>query len=343
VVYTPSDVILPGRVSFVLSAFHSFLPSCPFCLLLFLLLWRRIDPKAFAKKKSGGRRRRRSVVCSSSKVDTNWKPVSIPKDAAQTAEILQVISKNILFQTMTSAERKMLANVMSEKKFDAGTVIIKEGDPVGDYFYILSSGSIPITKNAVEGPVYTCKPGDAFGELALLYDAPRNATCKAGPGGAVCWALDRDSFKHLLRKATLEKRQRHEAFLKDVKILTSLSDYERGRLCDALIVQEVVADEVIVRQGEDGDHFYLIESGEFKVAIEGQPGEVCDRLARGAYFGEIALLTSKPRAATVTACQPGTLLSVHRDAFTKLLGSLNEILGRNMELYRQYSAKAAAQ
>ena len=94
-------------------------------------------------------------------------------------------------------------------------------------------------------------------------------------------------------------------------------------------------------QGEEGDHFYLIESGEFKVTVNGIPEEVCDRLTRGAYFGEIALLTSKPRAATVTACQPGTLLSVHRDAFSKLLGSLSEILSRNMELYRVFSAKAA--
>lgn len=300
----------------------------------------RIDPKAFAKKKSGGRRRRRSVVCSSSKVDSNWKPVIIPKADAQLAEIVQVISKNILFQSMTGAERRMLANVMSEKRFEAGSVIIKQGDD-GDNFYILSSGSIPITKEGVEGTVYTCKPGDAFGELALLYDAPRNATCVAGPEGAVCWALDRDSFKHMLRKATLEKRQRHEAFLKDVEILKPLSDYERGRLCDALKVKEVQAEEIIVTQGDQGDHFYLIESGEFKVTVNGISEEVCDRLSRGAYFGEIALLTSKPRAATVTACQPGTLLSVHRDAFSKLLGSLNEILGRNMELYRMYSAKAA--
>lgn len=305
------------------------------------LIFLRIDPKAFARKKSGGRRRRRrSVVCSSSKVNDNWKPVIVPKDDAQTKEIVDVISKNILFQAMTSTERTMLANVMSRKQFEAGQVIIKEGDD-GDNFYILSSGSIPISKKDVEGLVYTCKPGDAFGELALLYDAPRNATCVAGPEGAICWALDRQSFKHMLRKATLEKRQRHERFLKDVKILQTLSDYERGRLCDALTVEEVEAGKVIVKEGDTGDNFYLIESGEFKVTKHSIPGEVCDRLTRGSYFGEVALLTSKPRSATVTAVNGGTLLSVHRDAFTKLLGSLNEILGRSMELYRHFSAKAA--
>lgn len=304
-----------------------------------IIFLNRIDPKAYAKKRSGGRKRgrRRSVVCSTSKVNKNWKPIKVPKTEDQRRDILSVLDQNILFSSMGVAEKNILADIMTEKSFKPGDVIIKQGDD-GDNFYIVSQGSIPITIEG-KGQVYESKVGDAFGELALLYDAPRAATCVAGENGAVCWALDRDSFKNMMAKATIQKRQRNQEFLESVKILSSLNNYERGRLADALSEQIAKAGEVIVKEGDAGDDFYLIQSGEFKVTKSGFDKEVCDRLSTGKYFGEIALLTSKPRSATVTCVEDGILLQVHRDAFSKLLGSLNEILERNMELYSKYTSK----
>ena len=265
----------------------------------------------------------------------NWTPVKVEKTPEQRVDILAVLNQNILFSAMSVAEKNILADIMIEKIYQPGDVIIKQSDD-GDNFYIVSKGSIPIHIEG-KGQVYESQPGDAFGELALLYDAPRAATCTAGANGAVCWALDRDSFKHMMRKATIEKRQRNQAFLKSVKILTSLNDYERGRLADALSEKIVKANEIIVREGDDGDDFYLIQDGEFAVTKQGIDGEVSIRLTQGMYFGEVALLTSKPRSATVTAVNDGILLEVHRDAFSKLLGSLNDILERNMAVYHEYN------
>ena len=154
-----------------------------FVLFLFALV--RIDPKTYAKKRSGGRKRgrRRSVVCSTSKVDADWKPVKIPKTDEQRKTILSVIDQNILFTTMNEAEKSILADIMSEKIYQPNDVIIKQGDD-GDNFYIVSQGSIPISIEG-KGQVYESQVGDAFGELALLYDAPRAATCVAGKNGAV--------------------------------------------------------------------------------------------------------------------------------------------------------------
>ncbi len=99
------------------------------------------------------------------------------------------------------------------------------------------------------------------------------------------------------------------------------------------------AGETIVRQGDTGaDRFYIVEDGECKAEMDGVDGEVCDRMRRGAYFGERALLTDAPRAATVTAVADTRCLVMDRAAFVRLMGPLTDILKRNMEVYDKYAS-----
>jgi MFS family permease len=84
------------------------------------------------------------------------------------------------------------------------------------------------------------------------------------------------------------------------------------QLADRLEEVRVAAGDVIVRQGEPGDLFYLIEDGTVDVAVDGRPPR---QLGRGESFGEIALLRNVPRTATVTARTDAVLYSLDRDAF----------------------------
>jgi MFS family permease len=68
----------------------------------------------------------------------------------------------------------------------------------------------------------------------------------------------------------------------------------------------------VVRQGEVGDSFYVVESGELAVTVDGQAHEV---LRSGDYFGEIALLRDVPRTATVTATTETVLYALERGRF----------------------------
>jgi cAMP-dependent protein kinase regulator len=70
------------------------------------------------------------------------------------------------------------------------------------------------------------KPGEAFGELALLYNAPRAATIHANIN-SVLWSLDRNTFNHIVKDAAAKKRERYDDFLKNVKILAEMEPYER--------------------------------------------------------------------------------------------------------------------
>src|SRR5206468_3082699 len=78
-------------------------------------------------------------------------------------------------------------------------------------------------------------------------------------------------------------------------------------LASRAVEVRVAAAEDVFREGDPGDRFYVIESGE--ADIEG------GRHGRGAYFGEIALLREVPRTATVHAVTKLDLLALERDDF----------------------------
>jgi len=70
------------------------------------------------------------------------------------------------------------------------------------------------------------KAGEAFGELALLYNAPRAATIIAKTQ-CTLFALDRETFNHIVKDAAAKKREKYESFLSRVEILVDMDTYER--------------------------------------------------------------------------------------------------------------------
>ena len=90
------------------------------------------------------------------------------------------------------------------------------------------------------------EPGDAFGELALLYNAPRAATITAD-NPCLLWCLDRETFNHIVKDASRNKREKYEHFLSKVKLLEAMEPYERSVLSDAFIEEQFNAGEYIIR------------------------------------------------------------------------------------------------
>jgi cAMP-dependent protein kinase regulator len=88
-----------------------------------------------------------------------------------------------------------------------------------------------------------------------------------------------------------------------------------------------------------GNTFFILEKGHVVCTsmTNGQVQEI-GRCAPGDYFGEIALLTNRPRAATVTAIGNVTALALDRRTFTRVLGPLADVLKRNMAMYNAYNA-----
>ena len=140
-----------------------------------------------------------------------------------------------MFSAVSYDDLGVVIDAMEEVKFGGGDVVIKEGDD-GDTLYLVEDGTYKCTKVFKKGsaPTYlkTYEPGDVFGELALLYNAPRAATITCESGGLLC-SLDRNTFNHIVKDAARKKRERYEEFLSRVKILQSMEPYERISLSDA--------------------------------------------------------------------------------------------------------------
>ncbi len=105
---------------------------------------------------------------------------------------------------------------------------------------------------------------------------------------------------------------RHFALLRGDRIFAPLPLATLERLTHDLIEIDAPAGADVITQGDVGDRFYLIESGQVEVTENGRP---CRIEGAGESFGEIALLRGEPRTATVRALEQTRLLALERDAF----------------------------
>jgi len=236
-------------------------------------------------------RGRRTSVSAESMVPShqNYVKTVIQKSPEQRKRIELSISSNFLFKNLDEDQHEDVVNAMAEKRFRNRENVIEQG-AVGDYFYVVETGSLDVyvAKNGNPSEkVFEYGPGGSFGELALMYNGPRAATVTA-TSDVVLWALDRITFRRILMENTSRKRRMYEAFLETVPLLVSLEPYERHKIADALESVYFEDGETVVRQGEPGDAFFIIESGEATVTkwIE-QGGEEFPMpgLGPGQYFG----------------------------------------------------------
>jgi cAMP-dependent protein kinase regulator len=265
----------------------------------------------------------------------DFTPPVHPKTEEQKQRILGVITSSFLFATLEQASLDIIVNAMLEKEVAPDTRVIQEGDD-GDVMYVIEKGAIECLKkiDGAEKVVKSCGPGDFFGELALLYNCPRAASVEAREA-SVLWQLDRETFNAIVRDASMKKREMYDTFLKSIPILESLDAYERSSLADALHKESVAAGSTVITQGDSGERFYLVESGELNATKAGGDGVAKDvmKYKKGDYFGELALVKNEARAASITAITDCTLMSIDRKTFKSLLGSVEDIMKRKAAEY----------
>lgn len=115
-----------------------------------------------------------------------------------------------------------------------------------------------------------------------------------------------------------------------VKAMQNIPEREKQFLANHLTSVSVPPGEILCQEGDLGDFFYLIVSGEAEVTRHGQ---FVTNLKEGDIFGEMSLLTGEPRSATVSAKTPMDLYKLNKDNFGKILTSSPHLawaLSRNL-------------
>jgi CRP-like cAMP-binding protein len=260
----------------------------------------------------------------------DYNPPTYPKTNTQRQFLLSVLKDNFLFSELSEEEFAKLVNSMQKQTVKKDHTIIRQGD-VGDFFYIVESGTVNFVLDNV-GVVGTTKQGGAFGELALLYDSPRAASCIAASEVVNLWKVDQTTFRYLLASHSNQHHSQMKELLGKITLFKDLAPADVSRFTHSLTPVQWKLGARIVQKGEEGNVFYIIQKGQVKIHDIGLGGSKFEDqlLGPGGWFGERALLTGEPRAANVTALTEVTTLAMDRETFEEILGPLKSLMEREM-------------
>eukprot|EP00105_Crassostrea_gigas_P026984 XP_011448159.2 PREDICTED: cAMP-dependent protein kinase type II regulatory subunit isoform X3 [Crassostrea gigas] len=296
--------------------------------------------------------------------DDEYEKIVHPKSDEQRQRLAEAVKHILLFRSLEPTNKECcdcnhegadvsvgnwyseqmgeVLDAMFEKKVVEGDHVIDQGAD-GDNFYVIESGYFDIIVNGNTVGKYENK--GSFGELALMYNQPRAATIVATSTGSL-WAMDRETFRRIVLKNAYNKRKMYENLIDNVPMLKTLDLYERMNVADALVTRSFEDGDVIIKQGDEADCMYFIEDGEVRVTVknqeefdEGKDPESKEvevkRYTKGGYFGELALVTHKPRAATAYSVGKTKCAVLDVQAFERLLGPCMDIMKRNIDEYEE--------
>lgn len=261
------------------------------------------------------------------------KVISKPKQIKDL--LFSVVTTNILFSSYSSDEHVALVDAFDSSTVAADTFVIRQGES-GDNFYVVQTGILNIFVKGADGQTNRVGnqlgPGSCFGELALMYNTPRAASIQAVTD-CTLWMIDRHTYRGILVYFKYLRNKQYMQFLRNVVIMEKklgsiMSDSEIEKVTVSLERETYNKGEIIVRQGNKGDHFYIIAEGSVGVYIAGSDGkeEKVAILRQGDYFGEKALLHEDVRQASCIAETDLVCLSLEREDFIDMMGSLDDMM-----------------
>jgi cGMP-dependent protein kinase len=282
--------------------------------------------------------RRKAVLPSHDDDDTDSALEKLPAPTTKDVDdIKRAIQRNSKLQVLNWTEETLSTVAASARlqSYEKGQMIIKRGDLMANQFYIVHSGEY--TFSSVDGDCLDDKlsylgkaeVGHSFGELALLYNAPRAVSVVCNRPGKL-WTISRNKFKTVFKEALTARTNAYAQILQSVELLQPLTTSERMAVANGLVEITSLKGENIIKQGDNGDAFFILIHGTVEITKDGKSLNTLKadpKENKTHWFGERALLENEPRAATVQVkSDEAHVLALKRLDFERLLGPLEDIL-----------------
>jgi len=279
----------------------------------------------------------RASAHSSIEEHVDWRELATEKTKEEKEAIAEAIKASIMFRNVNDKQREMIYSCMESVKVKAGTWVIRQGT-VGDRFYIIDDGRFEVRLVPDDEEDETGEGGNivhvyegsreknahpAFGELALMYSAPRSASIVAQTDGHL-WALHRSAFRQVLVEAQ-DHRQELKKVLGEIPYFQFLDSDAINSIATIMDERTFGRGENITEQGRPGQTMYVIRSGSCYGVQMSQTGTKRSTFKAGSHFGSEVLsgeLGTEKYGTTVVSLATTTCWQLEADVLKKTMGPL---------------------
>lgn len=252
-----------------------------------------------------------------------------------------------LLSGLSGDELESFMDSLELREVPAGDYIFKRGEE-GDCLYLIGMGSVGLEAPLASGRkrVYSrLAEGDFFGEHAFMARAKHHDEAVAETDTSILM-IDRTTFDGWVKKypaiqATVEDFYRRRVLARVLAItpvFEGVPHEARLALADKFHLQSYKREDIVVTEGGPGDTFYLIRSGHVRISTHGMGSKGAQielgKMGEGSFFGEVSLLTDKPRTATVTADDDLELMELTRVDFKDIVAEYPSVL-KVVEAYQK--------
>jgi cAMP-dependent protein kinase regulator len=197
----------------------------------------------------------------------------------------------------------------------------KQGEPETEHEPTIKNSKISNTQSNASS--VDDEPDEEELEMLRKYQAKNSAGRKSVAAERYNPEEDDDEPLKIVPKSD-EQRKRLKDVSDKIMLLNRLDEEQLTNVINAMEERKIQVDDIVIKQGDDGDNFYVIDSGKYDVYINKENGpEQVFTYDDAGFFGELALMYNTPRAATVKCSKNGTIWSLDRKTFRQIIVKAN--------------------
>jgi len=250
--------------------------------------------------------------------------------------IKSAIERNDFLKKLDGVQISDMVDCMEPRVSRLHESIIKEGE-VGNEMFVIEEGNVEVFKGS--GKAFrVMKPGQLFGELAILYNCTRTASIRA-VSDCKLWVIERKVFQNVMMKSTIQKQENHLRALRRCSLLAGHDEDTLKRLSDTLEERQFMPGEFIIRHGFHGNCAYFIVSGECDVQRK-TDSKFTATLHNSSWFADETLRDQECMLENVVVSQrsPCTCLILQKDSYTQAVVSSASALQAGQDKQHQIAS-----